>query len=98
MKNIPFAVRDFRTKRLKKKQISALAKYYKKLCKKYGVMSQSLTLSGPISKKEALITRINLIFSAMETIEKSRRGEILSYDPETEEYYYPKDRPGFVYE
>ena len=96
MKNIPFAVKDFRTKRLRKKQISRLTKYHEQLREKHGVMMQSLTLSGPISKKDDLICRIRMIFSAVELTAKSHRGEILTMDPDTEEMYFPKDRPGFV--
>ncbi len=96
MKNIPFSVRDFRTKRLKKKQISKLKQYHEKGCDKYGIMRQSLSLCGEITPKEDLLVRIKLVFSAMELIEKSHRGEILTMDPDTEEMYFPKDRPGFV--
>lgn len=55
-----------------------------------------MTCSSPISEKEEYLCAINMIEHSVELVAKSHRGEILTMDPDTEEMYFPKDRPGFV--
>ena len=97
MKNFKkYAAKDFKSFRLKKKQIKRLIDEYKRLCKKHKILGQHITLSGPISEKELATCSIGMIYSAMELFDKSKRGEINTMDSVTGEMYFPKDRPGFV--
>ena len=90
-----FAARDFKSKRLKKKQITKLNKEYERLRKKHHILGTSMTLSGPVPEKELIVFAIDLIFSSMEIMEKSKRGEIWTIGSDGEGYF-PKDKPGFV--
>jgi hypothetical protein len=89
------AARNFKTKRLKKKQITRLKQEHERLCKKHHVIGTHMTLSGEITPKEQYTFLISLVYSAMETFEKNKRGEILSFGSDGEGYF-PKDQPGFV--
>jgi hypothetical protein len=66
------------------------------MCKKHNILGTHMTCSSPISEKEEYLCAINMIEHSVELVAKSHRGEILTMDPDTEEMYFPKDRPGFV--
>jgi hypothetical protein len=96
MKNYEkYAAKDFKSKRLKKKQITRLRQEYEKLCKRHHIIGQHMTLSGPVPQKDLIACGIGMIYSTVKTMAKSRRGEILTMGDDGE-MYYPKDKPGFV--
>ncbi len=90
-----FAAKDFKTQRLKKKQISRLNEEYERLRKKHRILGTSLTLCGDITPKEDVICRIGMIYNTIDIMEKSGRGEIWTIGDDGEGYL-PKDQPGFV--
>ena len=90
-----YAAKDFKKKRFKKKQISKLRQEYERLCKKHHILGQHITTTGLISDKELLVCQIGMVYSTLEIMEKSRRGEIWTIGSDGEGYY-PKDQPGFV--
>ena len=67
---VKYSKRHFKSKRLKKKQIVRLKQSYIKICKKYKIVSMSLTLSGPISPKEEWGCRIAIVGRGLELIYK----------------------------
>lgn len=92
-----FAAKHFKGKRLKKKQITKLTNEYKRLSKKHGIVGPiSILASGPIPELEMVTFGISMVYSTNELVAQSKRGEILSIDPDTGQWSLPKDRPGFV--
>ena len=74
-----YANKEFKTKRLRKKQISVLRRYLNRMNIKYHIIGQHITLNGPIGKKEELICRISMVAHAVDLI--NRRDEIPVYKP-----------------
>ena len=67
-----YAKRNFKSKRLKKKQVTTLENVYTKLCKRHKVLGMSLTVTGPIPKREELACRISILRQGIETINRSK--------------------------
>lgn len=92
-----FAAKNFKSKRLKKKQITKLRNEYERLCKKHYITGpMSFLVTKPVPEKELIIYAIGIIYSTNELMTKNKKGEIFKMDPDTGEMYLPKEKPGFV--
>ena len=65
-----YAKRNFKSKRLKKKQVTTLKNTYTKLCKRHDVLGMSLTVTGPIPKREEFACRISILRQGLETLNR----------------------------
>ena len=67
-----YAKRNFKSFRLKKKQVTTLKNTYIKLCKRHKVLGMSLTVTGPIPKREEYACRISILRQGLETINRAK--------------------------
>ena len=86
-----YAKRNFKSKRLRKKQVSVLKKTYYKISKRNKCWVVSMSMTGAVPDRELWAFQISLLGNAMDLID--RKDEIPIYKP-----YKNDDTPTRQYE